>query len=198
MNILNQSGKVFNPDEEVKAHVTFEVINTGTHKVEIDTSLFNNLQLTNAEDTEKVDETVVIEVGGRVTISGDTSSSTISLSANAVEGISSLKVRGSAVLFHDVESESNAVHVYTDYVEANLPYHYEAEIVNKEAKDTDDNGANDQIILTFGKEVFDFEAGDFYIHDESGRSYGATQVIKDEKKLILLFSEDTLSRNQSS
>ena len=67
---------------------------------------------------EKIDETVVIEVGGRVTIAGDTSSSTISLSANAVEGISSLKVRGSAVLFHNVKSESNAVHVYTDYIEA--------------------------------------------------------------------------------
>ena len=56
MNILNQSGKIFNPGEEVKAHVTFEVINTGTHRVEIDTSLFNNLQLTNAEDSEKIKE----------------------------------------------------------------------------------------------------------------------------------------------
>ena len=69
----------------------------------------------------------MIEVGGRVTIAGDTSSSLISLSANAVEGVSSLKVRGSAVLFHNMESESNAVHVYTDYVEATLPYHYEAD-----------------------------------------------------------------------
>ena len=53
MNILNQSGKIFNPGKEVKAHVTFEVINTGTHPVEINTSLFNNLQLTNAMDAEK-------------------------------------------------------------------------------------------------------------------------------------------------
>ena len=195
MDILNQSGKVFKPGEEVKAHVTFEVINTGTHAIEINTSLLNHLQLTNAKDTEKVDETVVIEVGGRVTIAGETSSSTISLWANAIEGISSLQVRGSAVLFDHVESESNAVHVYTDFVEASLPYHYEAKILNKEIKDTDHNGANDKIILTFSKEVYNFEAGDFYIHDENGRSYGANQVLKDEKKLILLFREDILSTN---
>ena len=90
----------------------------------------------------------------------------ISLSANAVEGVSSLKVRGSAVLFHDVGSESNSVHVYTDFVEATLPYHYAAEILNKETKDTDRNGANDRIILTFSKEVYDFEAGDFFISDD--------------------------------
>ena len=44
-------------------------------------------------------------------------------------------------------------------------------IVNKETRDTDHNGADDRIILTFSKEVFDFEAGDFYITDENGRSY---------------------------
>ena len=40
---------------------------------------------------KREEETVVIEVGGRVTISGDTSISTVTLSANAVEGISSFK-----------------------------------------------------------------------------------------------------------
>ncbi len=39
----------------------------------------------------KEEETVVIEVGGRVTISGETSISTATLSVNAVDGVSSVK-----------------------------------------------------------------------------------------------------------
>ena len=124
LTFLNQSGKVFNPGKEVKAHVTFQVINTGTHRVEINTSLFNNLALTNVQDAEKKEEKVVIEVGGRVTISGETPISTVTLSVNAIEGISSVQVKGSAVLFHDVGYESNSVYVYTDYVLASLPYSY--------------------------------------------------------------------------
>ena len=189
LNFLNQSGKVFNPGKEVKAHVTFEVINTGTHRVEINTSLFKNLALTNVLDAEKEEEKVVIEVGGRVTISGDTPISTVTLSVNAIEGISSVQVRGSAVLFHDVGYESNSVYVYTDYIEAILPYSYKADILSIIAKDTDGNGSSDQVVLTFDKEVYNFEAGDFRI-THGGATYSANSVTKDDKKLILTFSED--------
>ena len=82
--------------------MTFEVVNTGTHRVEINTSLFNNVNLQNAVDATEETNKVTIEVGGRVTISGETLSSTITLLANAVDGISSVKVRGSAVLSDNV------------------------------------------------------------------------------------------------
>ena len=189
MNILNQSGKIFNPGKEVKAHVTFEVVNTGAYPVEINTSLFKNLELTDAVDVEREEETVVIEVGGRVTISGDTSISTATLSVNAVDGVSSIQVRGSAVMFADVGNESNSVYVFTDFVEAILPYSYEADILSTVAEDRDGNGSSDQVVLTFDKEVHHFEAGDFRI-THGGATYSANSVTKDEKKLILTFSED--------
>ena len=47
-------------------------MNTGTHRSRNQYFLFKNLQLTNAVDAEKIDDTVVIEVGGRVTIAGET------------------------------------------------------------------------------------------------------------------------------
>lgn len=191
--ILNQSGNVFLPGQEVNAHVTFEVVNTGSHRIEVDTSLFQNMELTNILDAEKKQEKVVVEVGGRVTISGDTSSSTVTLSANAIEGISSLKLKGSAVLSPNVGSNSNAVYVYTDYIEAELPYSYEAEITSAIVKDTDNNKKNDQVIITFAKEVYNVEAGDFRVIAENGKNIEATGVKKDGKKLILSFSEDALA-----
>ena len=197
LTFLNQSGKVFNPGKEVKAHVTFQVINTGTHRVEINTSLFNNLSLTNVQDAEKEEEKVVIEVGGRVTISGDTPISTVNLSVNAIEGISSVQVKGSAVLFHDVGYESNSVYVYTDYVEASLPYSYTANILSTLTTDTNGNGANDQIVLTFDKEVYHFEPGDFRI-THSGGNFSANTVTKENKKLILSFSEDAFNNGETT
>ena len=191
--ILNQSGNKFLPGKEVNAHVTFEVVNTGSHRVEIDTSLFQNLELRNALDAEKKNEKVIIEVGGRVTISGDTSSSEVILSANAVEGISSLKLKGSAVLFRNVGSESNATYVYTDYIEAQLPYSYEAEIISTTIKDINGNKISDQVLLTFEKEVFNFETGDFRIIGENGDTFAANEVNKDGKRLILSFSEDAFA-----
>ena len=197
LTFLNQSGKVFNPGKEVKAHVTFQVINTGTHPVEINTSLFKNLALTNVQDAEKKAEKVVIEVGGRVTISGETATSTVSLSALALEGVSSVQVQGSAVLAHDVGYNSNSVYVYTDYIEANLPYSYKANILSTKAEDTDGNGANDQVVLTFEKEIYHFEAGDFrIIHGDV--TYSANTITKEGEKLILTFSEEALKNGETT
>jgi hypothetical protein len=186
MLLLNQSGKPFLSGKEVKAKVTFEVVNTGTHRIEINTSLFNNLQLKNAVDAVKEPDKVTIEVGGRVTISGETLSNTITLSANAVDGVSSVKVTGSAVLDANVGNESNSVFVYTNDVEVDLPYHYEAE-VNAVKVDTNGNGKPDQIELTFTKKVYNIEPGDFRIG-----IVPASQSTKYGKKLILKFSEDAL------
>ncbi|WP_338449652.1 S-layer homology domain-containing protein [Niallia oryzisoli] len=188
LTILNQSGKVFNLGKEVKAHVTFEVINTGTHPVEINTSFLSNLELTHAMGAVNNDDIVTIEVGGRVTISGDTPVSTVTLLAQAVEGISTVKVKGSAVLYPDVGYESNSVYVYTDYVEVELPFSYTADIESIIAQDTNNNGTSDQVEITFGKEVHHFEAGDFRIRHE-GDAYSANSVTKDGKKLILTFPE---------
>ena len=197
LTFLNQSGKVFNPGKEVKAHVTFQVINSGTHPVEINTSLFKNLALTNVQDTVKKAEKVVIEVGGRVTISGETATSTVTLSALALEGVSSVQVQGSAVLSHDVGYESNSVYVYTDYLLVNLPYSYTATILSTVTKDTNGNGANDQIVLTFDKEVYHFEPGDFRI-THSGGNYSANTVTKEDKKLILTFREDAFNHGETT
>ena len=172
--------KYLHPGKEVKAHVTFEVVNTGAYPVEINTSLFKNLELTDAVDVER-EETVVIEVGGRVTISGDTSISTASLLVNAVDGVSSIQVRGSAVMFADVGNESNSVYVFTHFVEAILPYSYEANILSTVAEDTDGNGSSDQVVLTFDKEVHHFEAGDFRI-THGGETHSANSVTKDAEE----------------
>ncbi|MBB6446073.1 S-layer homology domain-containing protein [Bacillus benzoevorans] len=187
MLLLNQSGKPFMPGKEVKAKVTFEVVNTGTHRIEINTSLFHNLQLKNAVDATKESDTVAIEVGGRVTISGETLSNTITLSANAVDGVSSVKVTGSAVLDANVGNESNSVYVYTNDVEVNLPYHYDAEVTAIKV-DTNGNGKPDQIELTFTKEVYNIEPGDFRIG-----IVPASQSTKYGKKLILKFNEEALA-----
>lgn len=186
MVILNQSGKPFYPEKEVQANVTFEVVNTGTHRVEINTSLFQNLKLQNAVDAAKETDKVTIEVGGRATISGETLSSTITLLANAVVGISSVKVKGSAVLSDNVGNESNSVYVYTEEVEVNLPYSYQA-AVSALKVDTDGNGKADRIELTFDKEVYNFEPGDFRIG-----VVPASHSTKYGRKLILDFSEDAL------
>lgn len=127
-----------------------------------------------------------IGVGGRVTISGETLSNTITLSANAVDGVSSVKVTGSVVLDANVGNESNSVYVYINDVEVNLPYHYEAEVTAVKV-DTNGNGKPDQIELTFTKEVYNIEPGDFRIG-----IVPASQSTKYGKKLILKFSEDAL------
>ena len=197
MDILNQSGKVFKPGEEVKARVTLELVNTGAYPVEINTTLLKKSNVTDSINAVKEDEKMVIEVGGRVTISGDTATSTVTLSAHALEGISSVQVRGSAVLFHDVGSESNSVYVYTDSILASLPYSYKAAILSTVTKDTNGNGANDQLELTFDKEVYHFEPGDFRI-THSGGNFSANTVTKEDKKLILSFREDAFNHGETT
>ena len=197
MTFLNQSGKTFNPGKDVQAHVTFEVINTGTHRIEINTSLLNNLQLRNAVEAESKKDKVMVEVGGRVTLAGDTPVGTATLTAHAVEGVSLLQVKGSAVLFHDIGEGSNSVYVYTDFIEESLPYFYAAKIESIIAKDTNYNGTSDQIVVTFEKEVQNFEAGDFRI-TQNGITYSANTINKEEKKLILIFPEDAFANGTTT
>lgn len=197
MTFLNQSGKIFNPDQQVNANVTYEVINTGMHRIEINTSLLNNLQLRNAVDVESEKEKVVVEVGGRVTIAGETSASTATLTAHAVEGISSLQVKGSAVLSNEMGAGSKSVYVYTDFIEETLPYSYAAEIKSIIAKDTNNNGTSDQVVVTFEKEVYHFEAGDFQI-TQNGVTYSANVIKKDKKNLNLTFAEDAFANGATT
>ena len=194
--MLNQSGKAFNPQGAIDAHVTFEIVNTGTHPVKINT-LFNifNQRLENVVNADLQNDRVVeIGVGGRVTISGDiTDINNAKIRAIALGGNSSVQVTSTGVLKAGVGYESSAVSVNAGPVNANLAYSYDAGLATKDVKvlDTDRNEKLDTIVLTFNKAVNGFEAGDFRIDGSSHRV--ATSVTKDDKKLIIKFDEDAIA-----
>lgn len=233
LTILNQSGKPFLPPtqswDHLDARVTFEVVNTGTHPIKVHTSKYlGNPTLKNAsgaDDTNIVDGTVTIEVGGRVTIAGDirdgiwwTDINSAIIAVYSLNGNSSVEVKASAVVdgksfdFGDNTSESQSVAVSAGPVSVNLANSSQAPKVQKVKEvDTNNDGSADQIVLTFDKAVSNFEAGDFRLVRGSGTGsqthyteankveYGKkdNDITKtDDKKLVLTFNEfDTINTN---
>ena len=220
-SLLNQSGNPFLPDsynDDAKdARVTFEVENTGPNLVKVHTAGFlENSSLKNpvgADDTDISDGVIRIGVGGKVTIAGDIIDWADWLDINSavivtysVGGDSSVDVRASAVvdgLSEDYESRS--ISVSTDYVSVDLNNRIDEDeddiIQDVEEKDTDKDGYIDQIILTFDREVHNFEAGDFRLiegaHDTDYSTavkveYGKKDeniVETEKKKLVITVNE---------
>ena len=203
LNLLNQSGNPFLPDsynDDAKdARVTFEVVNTGPNPVKVHTAGFlENSSLKNAvgaDDTDISDGVIRIGVGGRVTIAGDIIDwaewfdiNSAIIVAYSVGGDSSVDVRATAVVDGlSEDDESRSVCVSTDYVSVDLNNSIDEDeddiIQDVEEKDTDKDGNIDQIILTFDREVYNFEAGDFrLIKGAHGTDYSTAVKVEYGKK----------------
>ena len=217
--VLNQSGTPFLPAQiGADARVSFEVVNKGTHPIRVHTAKFlgeprlHNAQLADfATVTGTPDGSVVdIQVGGRVTISGNINFANWYNPANnaviavySLGGLSKAEVTVDAVVSANVDNESRNVAVNAGPKEIELRNTSgvtPAIITGIVERDRNNNRSIDEIEITFDDEVKDFEASDFRLYkgttDENqpavSVAYGkkTDDITKEDKKKIVLKVEE--------